>query len=74
MFGWRVNFAANSLGIFVSMFFANICRKPFLSVIKSSETTANIRTVRGTLKERMVWFRFFIVILPLLSRGNNAVL
>ena len=27
MFGWQVNFAANSLGIFVSMFFANICRK-----------------------------------------------
>lgn len=45
MFGWQVNFAANSLGIFVSMCFANICRKPFLSVIKSSETTANIRTV-----------------------------
>ena len=48
-------------------------RKPFFSVIRSSDTTV-LGPFRGTWKERMTWPRFFIIILSLFCRGNDAVL
>lgn len=78
MFSWQV-ILKQILGEFLSpCAFANMCDNRtlfffFPSIIKSSDSTL-LGLFRGTWKGRMMWPRFFIIILQLLCRGNDAVL